>query len=120
MKKNILFLLVCICTLSACGHEKPLVSIPTNIPAVTGEDFSIIILPDTQLEVQDFPKVFMSQIDWIVANTKKLNIKAIVHVGDQVNVAEDEKQWKTYNEGTKKLDAQNMPVLLSLGNHDHP
>ncbi|MFA6080062.1 MAG: metallophosphoesterase [Candidatus Gracilibacteria bacterium] len=116
MKKNIFLSLLCVFVLSSCVSQRPL-----PIHAVSTEkNFSVIVLPDTQNEVQNFPKIFMSQIDWILGNTEKLNIKAVVHVGDQVNVASDEKQWKTFDEGIKKLDEKNMPVLLALGNHDHP
>lgn len=120
MKKNILLPLLSILILTSCSYQKT-PSVPVdNTPTISDEDFSIIVLPDTQLEVQNFPEIFMQQIDWIVANTKKLNIQSVVHVGDQVNVASDEKQWKTFDQGIKKLDTINMPVLLALGNHDHP
>jgi hypothetical protein len=121
MKKILLFLVSSFLLTSCVSQSIPIApQYREDVPAVTGEDFSIIVLPDTQLEVQDFPKVFMSQIDWIVQNTQKLNIKAVVHVGDQVQVATDERQWKTFDAGIKKLDTENMPVLLALGNHDHP
>jgi len=47
---------------------------------ITGEDFSIVLLPDTQNEVQKFPHVFMSQINWIIEKQKELNIQAVVHL----------------------------------------
>lgn len=120
MKNIPLIILACIFALSSCSYQKN-ISVPAeNIPTVTGGDFSIVILPDTQLEVQNFPEIFMKQIDWIVAHTQKLNIQSVVHVGDMVNVADDEKQWKIFNKGVKKLDEIHMPVLLALGNHDHP
>lgn len=120
MKNNILLSLIGITILTSCVSQKPIIIPPVNIPNVAEEDFSIIILPDTQNEVQNFPKVFMGQINWITQNIEKMSIKAVVHVGDQVNVATDEKQWKIFDEGIQKLDKKNMPVLLALGNHDHP
>lgn len=120
MKNNILLSLIGIMVLTSCVSQQPIIIPPINIPNIAEKDFSIIILPDTQNEIQNFPKVFMSQIDWITQNIEKMRIKAVVHVGDQVNVATDEKQWKTFDEGIQKLDKKNMPVLLALGNHDHP
>lgn len=120
MKKNIFILIACICTLSSCTNQKSTYISRESWISQTSDEFSIVVLPDTQLQVQDFPAVYMEQIDWIIQNAKKLNIQSVVHVGDQVNVATDEKQWKTFDAGIKKLDAINMPVLLALGNHDHP
>ncbi len=121
MKKKIALSLIVLFVLSGCTSDfssKP-ISAPYT-PQTIKEEFSIIVVPDTQFGVQNFPKVFMQQIDWIVENIDPLNIQAVVHVGDQVNVARDEKQWKTFDAGIKKLDVKNMPVLLALGNHDHP
>lgn len=120
MKKILLFLSVTIILSSCTQIQRDIQEDSKSDLVMTDKDFSVIILPDTQNEVQNHPEVFMSQIDWIIENQKKLNIQAVVHVGDQVNIASDEKQWKTFDTGIKKLDAINMPVLLTLGNHDHP
>ncbi len=114
MKKNILFAILSILILSSCARSVFVPPVLQNTSPTDESDFSIIILPDTQNEVQNFPKVFMNQINWIIAHKERINIQSVVHVGDQVNIANDEKQWKTFDAGIKKLDAINMPTLLAL------
>gem|GEM_PF-3587753 len=80
MKQKILLSLACVFILSSCNSQKPSVIPEIHMSPITGEDFSIVLLPDTQNEVQKFPHVFMSQINWIIEKQKELNIQAVVHL----------------------------------------
>ena len=51
----------------------------------SSQDFSIIVLPDTQNEAQFFPQVMNSQTTWIVNNADALNIQMVLGLGDIVN-----------------------------------
>ncbi len=78
--KKIILLLSITTIISSCSWITPTQpELPPTHKIDTG-DFSIIVLPDTQNEVQNHPNVFMSQINWIVKNQKNLNIQAVVHV----------------------------------------
>ena len=59
----------------------------------TGEDFTLIALPDTQNESQYYPEFFTSQTQWIVNNETLENIIFVTHLGDLVNTADNEPQW---------------------------
>jgi len=78
------------------------------------EEFTIIVLPDTQLAVQDYPEFFQSQVDWIIANQEELNIKLVIHVGDVVQRPENHSQYQT----AKQLSRIDVPVFIVPGNHD--
>ncbi len=84
-----------------------------NLP--TFEEFTIIVLPDTQLAVQDYPDILQSQVDWIVANKEELNIKLVLHVGDVVQRPDNETQWAI---AVKELSKIDVPLFVVPGNHD--
>lgn len=53
---------------------------------------------------------------YLVNNAKPLNLQYIVHTGDIVEVADDEKQWKN---ARKSIDIiKNIPHGVLAGNHD--
>lgn len=54
----------------------------------TGEDFTIIVLPDTQLYAQNYPDIFTAQIKWIIDNEAEENTVFVTHLGDIVNTAD--------------------------------
>ncbi|GAF86903.1 unnamed protein product, partial [marine sediment metagenome] len=93
----------------------------TEAPA---DDFTIVVLPDTQLYSQTFPSVFQSQTQWIIDNQAALNIVFVSHVGDIVNVANVEQQWINADAALSLLDPAGneelMPYGLAVGNHDQP
>ena len=53
----------------------------------TGEDFTMILLPDTQNYSTSYPTIFNSQTDWIVAEESARNIVFVTNLGDMVNTA---------------------------------
>lgn len=80
--------------------------------------FSIIVLSDTQLYASEYPEIFSSQIDWILQEKEKLNIRFISHLGDIVNDnSADANQWQKMSKELSKLDGF-IPYALSPGNHD--
>ena len=87
------------------------------------EDFSIVVLPDTQFYSQNggTPSIFEEQTQWIIDNKDALNIVFVAHVGDIVNVP-NAAQWIEADEALSLLDpagdTELMPYGLSVGNHD--
>ena len=41
-------------------------------------DFTIVVLPDTQYYAASYPSIFNSQMQWIVNNASALNIKLVL------------------------------------------
>jgi 3',5'-cyclic AMP phosphodiesterase CpdA len=82
--------------------------------------FTIIVMPDTQNEIKNYPYVFSSQINWINDNKGPLNIKYVISVGDIVDDANSIDQWNNFNKGMSILEKNDIPYFLVPGNHDYP
>jgi hypothetical protein len=84
------------------------------------EDFTIIVLPDTQIYAQNQPQIFRAQAEWIAANAESLNIKMVLHVGDVVNKgANDMTQWSNAKQALDIIDQAGVPLFIAMGNHDY-
>src|SRR5262245_28809536 len=83
------------------------------------QDFTIIVLPDSQNETQSFPQVLNSQMQWVVDNREKLNIQMVLNEGDTVNDGAATAQWQNADAAYRLLDNAGIPYLLALGNHDY-
>lgn len=81
--------------------------------------FTIVVIPDTQkyCEKESLVKVFDAQINWIIENKSKLNIKFATHVGDVVQNDDIEEE---YSRGFKVLNKLKSVIDygISAGNHD--
>lgn len=84
----------------------------------TGEDFTIIVLPDTQLYAQSYPGIFTAQIQWIIDNEAEENIVFVTHLGDIVNTANIATQWDNADSAMDLLDSMGIPYSVGPGNHD--
>jgi hypothetical protein len=82
----------------------------------TDEDFSVAVLPDTQIYAWKFPELLSAQTRWIAENRAKYNIKYVLHVGDVVE-HNNEREWKIAREAFSLLDGK-VPYAIALGNHD--
>ena len=98
----------------------------TDDPVIVGDDdFSIIILPDTQSYVKWMRGIFLAQTDWIVNNKDSMNIKFVLHEGDIVQSYDDideeleVSEWEFSVSCMNFLDTVNIPYALVPGNHDY-
>jgi hypothetical protein len=92
-----------------------------------GEDFTIIVLPDTQNYSTSYPGIFASQTQWIVSNRVAENIVYVAHEGDIVNNAGSATE---YDNADAAMDLLENPITTGLpdgipygvvpGNHDDP
>jgi len=82
----------------------------------TVENFTVIVLPDTQHYSQDFPNIFNNQTEWIADKIQDLNIVFVTHEGDiiQFDLLE---QWENANHSLSVLDDK-IPWGILPGNHD--
>jgi uncharacterized repeat protein (TIGR01451 family) len=99
----------------------------TNIASNSAEDFTIVVLPDTQYYSDNHPEIYVSQTQWIVDNQAALNIVYVVHEGDLVQDADVENQWINADAAMSLLEVATSPLYpdgipygVLPGNHDQP
>ncbi len=92
--------------------------------------FSIVVIPDTQMYVEQHPEVFEAQVDWIVANEAAENIIYVAHLGDlkddlscdtktvNVGTGGGRSEWQIVDDTLGDLDAAGIAYGLVPGNHD--
>ncbi|MCW4035261.1 MAG: metallophosphoesterase, partial [Candidatus Bathyarchaeota archaeon] len=83
----------------------------------SAENFTIIVLPDTQGYSKLYPWIFDNQTQWIVDNVEALNIVFVTHLGDLVDQTVNITQWENANRSMSKLD-NSIPWAVLPGNHD--
>ena len=81
------------------------------------ENFTIIVLPDTQGYVKYYPWILDNQTQWIVDNKETLNIAFVTQLGDLVDNHDNLTQWTNANQSLSVLDG-NVPWGVLPGNHD--
>ena len=91
----------------------------------SGEDFTIVVLPDTQNYSASYPEIFNSQTEWIVHNRNSSDIVYVAHEGDMVNTASSSTEWSRAVTAMSKLEdpvttglADGIPYGVLPGNHD--
>jgi len=99
------------------------------------DDFTIVVLPDTQYytrnaspperPVADDPDYFDAQTRWAVDHREERKVVGVFHVGDIINNADVTTQWLRADAAFRILEAATSPELphgipygLSFGNHD--
>jgi hypothetical protein len=96
------------------------------------QQFSIVVIPDTQWYAELAPEVLESQIDWIVAEAGPAdeNIIYVAHLGDlKDDLSCDNKtitagtgasrtEWQIVDQAFSDLDGANIAYGVVPGNHD--
>ena len=83
-----------------------------------GEEFTFIVLPDTQMASQSYPEVFNAMTQWVVDETENRNIVFATHVGDIVQTANNTTEWQRADAAMGILDTAGVPYSVGPGNHD--
>jgi len=78
--------------------------------------FTVALLPDTQNYSEKYPETYKAQTRWIRDRAKADNIKFAIHLGDIVQTASKEKEWKVADAAHKTLDGV-VPYSVVPGNH---
>ncbi|WP_232231461.1 immunoglobulin-like domain-containing protein [Paenibacillus sp. HW567] len=90
-----------------------------DTPLVSGEGtYTFAFLPDTQMPVRYQENIFFSQMQWLVDNYKKMNIKMTSGLGDIVDQSWVSEQWDRATVGYNMLDSAGVPYIVTRGNHD--
>lgn len=87
--------------------------------AQTSDDFTVVLLPDTQYYSAVYPQIFQSQMNWIAANRATRKIQFVLGLGDIVDYGSSVTQWQNADTAVKILDRAAVPYLMPLGNHDY-
>ena len=94
------------------------------------DDFSIIVLPDTQFYSAGMfggtPETFKAQTEWIVASRESLNTAFVTHLGDFVQDGDSlEYEWNNAESAMLVLEdpettglPDGVPYGIAVGNHD--
>ncbi len=80
-------------------------------------EFTVVLLPDTQLYAESHPNIYLAQTEWIKKRVKADNIKFVIHLGDIVQNPEVEAEWKNADRAHRVLDKA-VPYSMAPGNHD--
>lgn len=99
--------------LSACA------TVPSQDSLGESDSFTIIALPDTQYYSARLPEAFERQTRWIADNAARLNIRAVLGLGDVVDNGGDLKQWENAMTALGPLKRSGIPHFLAIGNHDY-
>lgn len=81
------------------------------------ESFSVVLLPDTQFYSEKFPDTYVVQTEWIKQRAEADNTKFVIHMGDLVQNATVEQEWKNCDKAQRVLDGA-VPYSVLPGNHD--
>ena len=87
----------------------------------TAEDFTLILLPDTQYYSNGSPAYFTTQTNWIVQNRISSNIVFVTHLGDLVHTPGAETEWQKADTAMDLLDEAiepKLPYSVAPGDHD--
>ncbi|MGE3630607.1 MAG: LamG-like jellyroll fold domain-containing protein, partial [Sandaracinaceae bacterium] len=92
------------------------------------DDFSVVVLPDTQIytiEARGVERFFYDQTQWIMDNREDYGIVGVIHNGDLVNDGERyQYEWRVADRAMSTLEEaidallDGMPYGIAPGNHD--
>jgi predicted phosphodiesterase len=85
--------------------------------ATANENFSLVLFPDTQYEVQSHHDMWESMPPWVVANQLKLNIKAVIGLGD-VTDTDTTEEYVEAVKGWDVIKSSGLIYMPTRGNHD--
>jgi len=83
------------------------------------DDFTVILLPDTQEYTQYYPQIFPAQTQWIAAQQQARNIQLVIGLGDIVNDGNSDAQWQNADTAMRTIDQAGIPYAMAIGNHDY-
>ncbi len=86
----------------------------------SGEDFTLVLIPDPQNASQYFPQVFNSMTNWIASQQDARNIVFVTTLGDMVNNASSTAEYINADAAMDILDPADIPYSVGAGNHDEP
>lgn len=97
-----------------------------SVMSASEDEYSIVLLPDTQYYVSQNPDVFKTQTRWIADNHARLNIAYVAGLGDITNLGDGAaEEWahawaaiSILEDSARTGLAQGVSYGLAVGNHD--
>lgn len=89
---------------------------PELVP--TGDEFMVVVIPDTQIYAQRFPETFDRHMRWIAEHADEYRIVFVTHVGDVVQTASSDNEWVAARAAYDWIDDADIPHGFSIGGHD--
>jgi len=84
----------------------------------SGQDFTMVIFPDTQYLVYPESEKWPLLYKWVVENKIPLDIRAVLSVGDIIDTG-SEKDFRVASAGFTAMENAGIPCLPIVGNHDY-
>ncbi|WP_422123853.1 cell wall-binding repeat-containing protein [Planococcus sp. X10-3] len=78
----------------------------------------LVWFTDTQYYAQDFPEIWESMTDWMIAEYEKGSYEYVFHTGDLVQTATVPGEWLVADENLARMDAAGIPYGVMAGNRD--
>lgn len=78
------------------------------------EAFEFVVIPDTQTYVEEYPEIYLHQMQWLANNQDRFSFA--LHVGD-ITQNNNGKEWDIAKKGFESI-AEKVPYSFALGNHD--
>ena len=82
------------------------------------DNYTMILLPDTQNTVEYRPDVMNKAIDRLIAEADDFNTVGVIHLGDVVDDNDDDQQYINAREAFYKIPDAGIKFLVQQGNHD--
>ncbi|MCB9742688.1 MAG: hypothetical protein H6741_20480 [Alphaproteobacteria bacterium] len=105
----------------ACGDpwssEDPDLPLPDTW-APSGDEFLVVVLPDTQIYAMSYPETFDSQLRWVARWAEAYNIAFVSHVGDIVQHGNAADEWDVAVAAYGWLEDEDIPHGFAVGGHD--
>ncbi len=107
-------------SIAATASLVALVLLPTDVAIAAEDDFTIVVIPDTQgyTNTGGIDAIFDQQTQWIVDQADDLDTRFAIHVGDLVESWPNVNQWSRASRSMAILDAAGVPSSVLPGNHD--
>ena len=83
------------------------------------QNFTIALIPDTQMAIESCPASNDSQFNWIASHKDSLGLKYIISLGDITN-NNTAKEWQNASHSYSYTDKVSLPTIYAFGNHDGP
>ena len=83
------------------------------------ELWQFAVVPDTQSQCESCVVDFTTQMDYLVDASSTRNLKFVIQLGDIVDDGEVSGQWSNADTAFTKIQASDLPFMVTLGNHDY-
>lgn len=114
-------LTLCLASVSAgvvLAYTENYHDLETPIAPMAEDEFSFVVMGDTQCVVEANPRYLVNTNTWIRDNADSLGLAYVMHMGDMVDDVETA-QFESARAAMSILDDAGVPYSLVLGNHDY-